>query len=200
MSHTTGMTAHPIETRVGPLHVATTGSGPPALLWHSLFVDSTTWGRLYPPLSAERSLVLVDGPNHGGHPALRRPFTLDDSVGAAVDVLDRLGVTEPVDWLGNAWGGHVGVLFAAAHPDRCRTLTAIGAPIHALGHADRRRTRLLSALYRAGGPRAVSGIVVNALLGPGAPERRSRWRRDRRRRLPTGRPARHVRRDPMGEP
>ena len=45
------------------------------------------------------------------------PFTLDDCVGAAVDVLDQLGIDEPVDWLGNAWGGHVGILFAAAHPD-----------------------------------------------------------------------------------
>jgi len=69
-----------------------------------------------------------------------------------------------LDWLGNAWGGHVGVLFAAAHPQRCRTLTAIGAPIHAYSEADRRRTRLLSLLYLAAGARPVSGLLVDALL------------------------------------
>jgi pimeloyl-ACP methyl ester carboxylesterase len=33
--------------------------------------------------------------------------------------------------VGNAWGGHVGIVFAAAHPDRCRSLIAVGAPVHA---------------------------------------------------------------------
>jgi len=168
MSHPDNTTPFTVATRLGPLHVATIGSGPPALLWHSLFVDSTTWSRLHTAMAAERRLVLVDGPNHGGNTPVRHPFTLDDCVGVAVDVLDELGIAEPVDWLGNAWGGHVGVLFAAAHAERCRTLTAIGAPIHALSDADRRRTRLLSLLYRAGGPRLVAGLLVEALLGPGA--------------------------------
>lgn len=166
MSHPEHTTPHRVATRLGPLTVATVGSGPPAVLWHSLFVDSTTWGRLTPDLETERRLVLIDGPNHGGHAPLRRPFTLEDCVGAAVDVLDQLDISGPVDWLGNAWGGHVGVLFAAAHPERCRTLTAIGAPIHAYSDADRRRTQLLSLLYLAAGPRPVSGLLVDALLGP----------------------------------
>jgi pimeloyl-ACP methyl ester carboxylesterase len=165
MAHPEHTNPRPIPTRLGPLTVASIGSGPPAVLWHSLFVDSTTWDRLWPHLAAERRLVLIDGPNHGGNPPLRRRFTLDDCVGAAVDVLDHLGISEPVDWLGNAWGGHVGVRFAAAHPRRCRTLTAIGAPIHGYSDADRRRTRLLSLVYLAAGPRPVSGVIVDALLG-----------------------------------
>lgn len=156
----------PIETRIGSLHVETIGSGPPAVLWHSLFVDSTTWSRVRGPLSEVRRLVLIDGPNHGGHPPAKRPFTLDHCVGAATDVLDHLGIREPVDWVGNAWGGHVGVLFAATHPQRCRSLMAIGAPIHALGPAERRRVRLLAALYRIAGPRPVVNPLVDALLGP----------------------------------
>ena len=35
-----------VATRLGPLRVQTVGSGPPAVLWHSLFVDSTTWNLL----------------------------------------------------------------------------------------------------------------------------------------------------------
>ena len=35
-----------VPTRLGPLRVETAGSGPPAVLWHSLFVDSTTWNLL----------------------------------------------------------------------------------------------------------------------------------------------------------
>jgi pimeloyl-ACP methyl ester carboxylesterase len=157
-----------IATRLGRLHVETAGSGLPAVLWHSLFVDSTTWNLLRAPLAAERRLVLIDGPNHGGSPPVRHPFTLDDCAGAAVDVLDHLGIREPADWLGNAWGGHVGILFAARHPDRCRSLIALGAPVQPLSDADRRRIRLLSALYRIAGPGPVIKPLVDALLGPQA--------------------------------
>ena len=73
------------------LHVETAGSGPPAVLWHSLFVDSTTWNRLVQRLPPNRRLILIDGPGHGDNPSLRRPFTLDDCAGAAVEVLDHLG-------------------------------------------------------------------------------------------------------------
>lgn len=200
MSHPESTTPRYVATRLGPLAVASVGSGPPAVLWHSLFVDSTTWNRLFPQLAGERRLVLIDGPNHGGNPPLRRPFTLEDCVGAAVDVLDQLGISGPVDWLGNAWGGHVGVLFAAAHPERCRTLTAIGAPIHASSDADRRRIRLLSLLYLASGPRPVSGLLIDALLGPQARAEDPRRGRDRGRFLRSGRTPRDVRRDPLAEP
>jgi len=99
-----------ITTRVGPLNVQMVGSGPPAVLWHSLFVDSTTWDRLRPRLATDRRLVFIDGPNHGANPRRKIPFSLDDCVGVTVDILDHLGIDEPVDWLGNAWGGHIGVL------------------------------------------------------------------------------------------
>jgi pimeloyl-ACP methyl ester carboxylesterase len=158
-----------IPTRLGPLHVQTVGSGPPALLWHSLFVDSTTWTRVQQPLAGMRRLVLIDGPAHGHNPPVSHPFSLQDCVGVAVAVLDHLGIHEPVDWLGNAWGGHVGILFAATHPDRCRSLAAIGAPIHALSPADRRRTMLLRSLYRLAGPLPpLVNLLVDALLGPRA--------------------------------
>ncbi len=157
-----------VATRLGPLRVQTAGSGPAAVLWHSLFVDSTTWNLVVAPLAAERRLVIIDAPNHGGSPPVRHRFTLDDCAGAAVDVLDHLGIREPVDWLGNALGGHVGIVFAAAHPDRCRSLIALGTPVHPLSDADRRRIRLLCAVYLIAGPGPVINPLVDALLGPKA--------------------------------
>jgi hypothetical protein len=50
-----------IPTRLGPLHVQTVGSGPPALLWHSLFVDSTTWTRVQQPLMGLVRFSVVGG-------------------------------------------------------------------------------------------------------------------------------------------
>jgi pimeloyl-ACP methyl ester carboxylesterase len=168
MDPVTQTSAAIVPTRLGSLHVESVGSGPPAVLWHSLFVDSATWDRVRAPLAAERRLILIDGPNHGGSPPVGRPFTLEDCVEAAIEVLDHLGIREPADWLGNAWGGHVGILFAAAHPDRCRSLAALGAPVHALTGAERRKVRLLAALYLAAGPGAVVKPLTDALIGAGA--------------------------------
>jgi pimeloyl-ACP methyl ester carboxylesterase len=91
-----------VDTKVGRLHVETDGDGPPAVLWHSLFVDSTTWSPLRPLLRQDRRLIVIDGPGHGksGWPAA--DFALDDCADAAFEVLDAVGVPESVDWLGNA--------------------------------------------------------------------------------------------------
>jgi hypothetical protein len=51
-----------VDTRLGRLHVEVDGNGLPAVMWHSLFVDSTTWARLRLLLCPKRRLILVDGP------------------------------------------------------------------------------------------------------------------------------------------
>ncbi len=155
-----------VPTRLGLLQVEMCGSGPPAVLWHSLFVDSTTWERVREPLSGDRRLILIDGPSHGGSPGPGRIFTLDECAGAAADVLTHLGVEGPVDWVGNAWGGHVGLLLAAASPDRVRSLITIGTPVKALSSAERPKLTALVTLYRMTGPiRPLVKTVTNALLG-----------------------------------
>jgi pimeloyl-ACP methyl ester carboxylesterase len=159
-----------VETSLGRLHVQLDGDGPPALLWHSLFVDSTSWELLRPALARHRRLVVVDGPAHGASGPAPGPFTLTDCAGAAAEVLDACDVTDPVDWVGNAWGGHVGLTLAAGLPDRLRTLTTIGTPVHALGRGERYlKVTPLVALYRAAGPRApVVRALRDALLGDDA--------------------------------
>ncbi len=159
-----------VPTRLGPLAVRRTGSGPPALLWHSLFVDSTSWQRPAGRLAGHRHLVLVDGPGHGRSPGPGTPYGLGDCASAACDVLDALGIGGPVDWLGNAWGGHVGISFAAAYPDRIRSLVAVGTPVHRLAPGERRQVTAGLVAHRVAGPvRPLLRVLVRALLGPGAP-------------------------------
>ena len=141
-----------IPTRVGPLNVRQVGSGPVALLWHSLFIDSTSWQRVEPHLARHRRLVLIDGPGHGpsGDPGHR--YDMEDCAAAAGEVMDALDVTGKVDWLGNAWGGHVGIVAATNQPRRVRSLIALGTPVRAYRPSERRQVRLLSLAYRILGP------------------------------------------------
>jgi pimeloyl-ACP methyl ester carboxylesterase len=155
-----------VGTRIGPLYVREVGSGPSAVLWHSLFVDSTTWRRMVPELAGQRRLVLLDAPGQGRSPAASRPYTLQDCADAAQDVLNHLGIDEPVDWVGNAWGGHVGVLFAACRPQQCRSFVGVGTPLHPLEPQARRQMRFGRAAYRLLGPvPPLARMVSNALLG-----------------------------------
>ncbi len=141
-----------VQTALGPLAVQLRGGGPTAVLWHSLFVDEKSWDGVVEQLGRQRRLVLITGPGHGRSPDPGRRYTLSDCADAAGSVLDALGVTEPVDWVGNAWGGHVGALFAARWPDRCRTLVMLGTPVQALSRGERANTTLLLAIHRLLGP------------------------------------------------
>jgi pimeloyl-ACP methyl ester carboxylesterase len=147
------MVAQRIDTVVGGLHVSRTGGGPPTVLWHSLFLDSRSWCGLDSVLARARDVIAIDGPSHGRSEGIGRDFTFDDCVTAAGQVLDALGVTEAVDWVGNAWGGHVGIRFATAAPHRVRSLTTIGTPAHALRPAERWvKVAPLVQIYRLLGP------------------------------------------------
>jgi pimeloyl-ACP methyl ester carboxylesterase len=163
-----GVQQRRIETRVGPLAVRIREARPglpTAVLWHSLFVDSRSWGRVEEDLGAERRLVEIDGPGHGGSGDSGRRYTLGDCAAAACEVLDALGVTEPVDWVGNAWGGHVGIVVASRWPDRIRTLVTVGTPVHGYGRKGRVETGLLLVLHRVMGPsRFLQKAVTDVLL------------------------------------
>jgi len=154
-----------IDTAVGRLKVTTLGAGAPAVLWHSLFVDERSWDRVAPDLARDRRLILITGPGHGESSDPDRRYDLPQCAHAAEEVLDELGVDGPVDWVGNAWGGHVGVLVATAHPHRIRSLVTIGTPVQALGVAERVRTRSLLILHRLLGPAGfIADAVVETLL------------------------------------
>ena len=154
-----------VDTHLGKLHVESTGAGPPAVLWHSLFVDSRSWHRVVDDLGRDRRLVLITGPGHGPSGDPGRHYSMEDCADAASSVLDALGIEEPVDWVGNAWGGHVGIVLAAQHPQRVRTLVTVGTPVHGYTLKGRAETQALLALHRLLGPtRFLRDSITDALL------------------------------------
>lgn len=162
------MTTEFVATSLGRLSVRRTGTGPPVVLWHSLFVDSRSWCELPEHLADHRSVVAIDGPSHGGSDPVTTDFTFADCLRAAEEVLDGLGLRDPVDWVGNAWGGHIGIQLAAHRPERIRTLTTIGTPAHGLRPGERwTKVWPLVQLYRFTGPnRLLLTPLADALVGP----------------------------------
>jgi pimeloyl-ACP methyl ester carboxylesterase len=98
------------------------------------------------------AVVTIDGPGYGRSSPIRRDFTLDECAQTAGVVLDQLGITEPVDWVGNAWGGHVGITLAVSQPHRLRSLVTIAAPLTPVHRRQRwTQTYPLALLYRLTG-------------------------------------------------
>lgn len=159
---------HRIPTVVGSLAVRVRGEGPPAVLWHSLFVDERSWQRVEDELARDRRLVLITGPGHGASSDPGHRYSMDDCATAAGEVLAALDISGPVDWVGNAWGGHVGIVYAASWPDRCRTLATFGTPVQAYTRSEQLLFRVLLAVFRlAGMIDYLSRGIVDALLSPG---------------------------------
>jgi pimeloyl-ACP methyl ester carboxylesterase len=150
-----------VSTDLGRLHVRRTGTGPPVVLSHSLFVDSRSWGPLVDTLAADRTVYTIDAPSHGKSDAVHRDFTFEELVAAAEQALDRLGLAEPIDWVGNALGGHIGIHLAASGHQRLRTLTTIGAPVRAFTLRERlTKGWPLVEMYRFKGP---NGFIMKQL-------------------------------------
>src|ERR1700682_6494022 len=76
-----------VSTDLGRLHARRSGTGPPLVLCHSLFVDSQSWGPLVDALARDRPVYTIDGPSHGKSEAVRRDFTFEELVVAAEQAL-----------------------------------------------------------------------------------------------------------------
>ncbi|QBR90760.1 alpha/beta hydrolase [Microbacterium sp. dk485] len=132
-----------------------------------MFVDGHTWDRLLPLLLADapgREYIVIDPPGLGLSEPLQRRTTIAEAAGAARDALEVLGVGEPVDWIGNAFGGHVGYELAT-DASVVRSFVAISAPVEPLPAELRRKIALLHPLLRLAGPvRPVENAIVAAML------------------------------------
>jgi pimeloyl-ACP methyl ester carboxylesterase len=156
-----------VDTRLGSLSLRRIGEGAVTVLWSSMFVDSHTWDRMLPILIAEapaREFVLIDPPGLGRSEPLARRSSIEEAADAARDALDGIGVTSPVDWVGNAFGGHVGYQLAT-DATVVRSFVAISAPTEPIDTALRRKISILHPLLRLAGPVGpVRGAIVSAML------------------------------------
>lgn len=153
-----------VSTRLGRVHARIVGEGRTTLLWPSMFVDSHTWDPMLPLLPDDRRYVLVDPPGLGLSESLRRTSDIRGAADAALDLLDGLGVRGPVDWVGNAFGGHVGFELAA-RTSVLRSLVAVSSPAQPVPAGLRRQINLLLPLLRVAGPigPARAGILTGML-------------------------------------
>jgi len=98
------------------------------LLLHAAMGSSRRWFKWVPRLSRRFRVVTMDLRGHGASeiPAPDVPFSLDQLVGDALELLDRIGAPT-AHVVGNSAGGYVSQKLAIHHPERVKTLALYGA-------------------------------------------------------------------------
>lgn len=156
-----------VTTVVGRLAVHDTGAAGPAgeviVLWPSILADHRIYRKPIEAWRGRHRLVVIDGPGHGRSGPAPGLFTMAQCGQALGQVLDALGITQPVIVVGTSWGGLVAGEFALAQPQRTRAVVMLNTPVHlppgGPGLADRfvawgARWIHHSTLYRNGVARA----------------------------------------------
>lgn len=106
------------------LHVVERGAGPAVLLVHGQPGLCTDWDPVADRLVADHRVVVPDRPGYGG--SGRSPLGMAENADALAGLLRSRGVAPSVV-VGHSYGGGVGVLLAARHPDAVRGLVLVGS-------------------------------------------------------------------------
>jgi len=123
-----------VTTTVGRLAVRVaepqTPSGEVIVLWPSILADHRIYRHQIEAWRGRHRLVIIDGPGHGQSGPPPGPFTMAHCGRAVGEVLDALGIAQPVVIAGTSWGGLVAGEFAIAQPQRTRAVVMLNTPVY----------------------------------------------------------------------
>jgi 3-oxoadipate enol-lactonase len=158
---------HAVDTVLGKVRIRTSGTGEAIMFWPSLLMTGDMWSAAADHFSAQRQVILVDPPGHGGSEKLTAPFIFDDCARVIVDILDSLGLPR-THFVGNSWGGMIGGTFAAIYPDRIGHAVLMNCTGSAASARQKLEYGFLLRLAKLlGGIRPpLTRSVLNAFLGP----------------------------------
>lgn len=101
------------------------GAGPPVLLLNGIAMTGASWRPVAASLSEHFTVIYCDLRGQLMSPG-SPPADVGGHVGDVIELLDQLGV-DSVHVLATSFGGAVGALLAARHPDRVRSLVSIAS-------------------------------------------------------------------------
>jgi 3-oxoadipate enol-lactonase len=104
------------------------GEGEPLVLLNGIMMTVRSWASQTQALSARYRCVLHDFRGQLRNP-VPGPFAMSEHVDDLAELLDRLEIGS-AHIVGTSYGGEVGMMFALAHPERVRSLSAIACASH----------------------------------------------------------------------
>jgi 3-oxoadipate enol-lactonase len=101
----------------------------PVLMMHGFARNAAFWNRWVPPIADSRRIYRPDllGCGESDVPAPGYAYTPEEIGAQILAVLDAHALSQ-VHWVGESSGGIIGLLLAAAHPERIATLVLCNTP------------------------------------------------------------------------
>jgi pimeloyl-ACP methyl ester carboxylesterase len=178
-----GLSLHcPVDDYLWPWEAPT-----PVLMMHGFARNATFWSRWVPAIAESRRIYRPDllGCGASDIPAAGYSYTPQEIETEILTVLDALSLLR-VHWVGESSGGIIGLLLAAAHPERiaslvlCNTPTRISEEIKGIYSLDQNSTAAAIQAHGVGewcrqtlGSRLISTARANRCVNGALP----RWAR-----------------------
>ncbi|GAA3566863.1 alpha/beta hydrolase [Amycolatopsis ultiminotia] len=145
--------------------VAGEGPGPLVVFEAGMSAPAATWVHTQREIAAHHRTLSYDRAGYGGSDPDPQDRTLERIVDDLTALLDVLGETAPVVFVGHSWGGPVIRLFAERHPARVAGLVLVDATIaESMSPKNAKVTaasfRLMAVLARFGGTGLIRKISL----------------------------------------
>jgi pimeloyl-ACP methyl ester carboxylesterase len=98
------------------------GSGRPILLVHAFPLDHSMWDAQFAALASRYRVIAPDLRGFGQSEVSEGTVTMEQFADDMADLLDELGVTEPVVYCGLSMGGYIGWQFYRKYRSRVRAM------------------------------------------------------------------------------
>jgi pimeloyl-ACP methyl ester carboxylesterase len=104
-------------------------AGPPVVFIHGLIIDnlSSFYYTVAPVVARDVDVLCYDLRGHGLSERPAHGYRLEDAVADLCGILDAAGVTEPVQLVGNSFGGSIALAAALWAPERVAALGLVEA-------------------------------------------------------------------------
>lgn len=145
------------------LHYDVSGQGPAIVFTHSYLCDGRMFAHQVAALQRRWRVINVDLRGHGRSSAAVEPLDFDLFADDVLAVLDAEGVKSAV-WAGLSMGGFTSMRAALKAPQRVSALVLMDTSARRDPWHKRIQHRLMRALVRSFGPKAVAGEIVKMMF------------------------------------
>jgi pimeloyl-ACP methyl ester carboxylesterase len=123
-----------IESFDYKIYTKVEGNGIPLLLLHSLWGDSTLFDRIAEQLSSRFKIIRIDFPGHGKSASPTKNFSFNEFSSVLNDVLEKIGITGKISFIGHSMGGFAALAYAKEYPERITALVLMHSLINSSDH------------------------------------------------------------------
>lgn len=147
------------------LHVYVAGTGAPILLVHGFPLRHDMWREQFSALAARYQVIAPDLRGFGASAPASGMVTMEQYADDCRQVLDALGVTQPVVFCGLSMGGYIGWQWMRKYADRTRGLILCDTRAVADSAEAAEGRRKLSAQVLESGNEVVARAMLPKMLG-----------------------------------